>query len=321
MNIYDFDKTIYDGDSSVNFIIFCFKKNKKCLFLLPEIIIVTCLYLIKVFEKEKLKSTLFKIVKYFDDIDSLVLEFWEKENYKLKKYYLNQRNNNDIIISASPEFLLKPVAKKYNFKLIGTKMDKKTGTIMGNNCYGEEKVKRLYTKEKISVCDNFYSDSLSDEPLAKIAKNAFIVKGEDLIDWSKYQLTKWQKIKKQFLSRDFITFVAIGVINALNGIWIAYVYSLKVSNVILAYILGFLTSLIISYLLNAKLNFKHCISWAKFGKFAISNIPNFIVQVTCLLLVYNTLNWPKLSSYAISSVIAVPITYILVKINVFKNEE
>ena len=28
MNIYDFDKTIYDGDSSIDFYKFCVKKNK-----------------------------------------------------------------------------------------------------------------------------------------------------------------------------------------------------------------------------------------------------------------------------------------------------
>ena len=29
MNVYDFDDTIYNGDSSLDFVLFCFKKNKK----------------------------------------------------------------------------------------------------------------------------------------------------------------------------------------------------------------------------------------------------------------------------------------------------
>ena len=36
INGYDFDETIYDGDSSVDFYFFCLRKNKKVLKQLPE---------------------------------------------------------------------------------------------------------------------------------------------------------------------------------------------------------------------------------------------------------------------------------------------
>ena len=209
------------------------------------------------------------------------------------------------------------MAKKYGFKLIATDMDINNGVIKGNNCYGEEKVKRL--KEiGITKCDEFYSDSLSDAPCSKLAKQSFIVKGDKLIPWNKYKLSKRKMILKQFLNRDFITFVFIGVINAFNGIWIAYVYSLFIVNAIVAYIAGFCTSLIIAYILNSKLNFKQSLNVNQFLKFAINNIPNFIIQVISVVLLLNTLGFNKLLAYAISSVIAVPITFILVKVNVFK---
>ena len=64
----------------------------------------------------------------------------------------------------------------------------KTGKIAGENCYGEEKVCRFYGAgyEKGSI-DEFYSDSLSDSPLAEIAKTAYIVQGEKLILWNEYK--------------------------------------------------------------------------------------------------------------------------------------
>ena len=35
MNVYDFDKTIYDGDSTVDFYFFCLKQTPKMLKYLP----------------------------------------------------------------------------------------------------------------------------------------------------------------------------------------------------------------------------------------------------------------------------------------------
>ena len=316
MNIYDFDNTIYDGDSSKDFFKYCLKKNKIILLDIIPICFMLFLYLIKAVEKEKFKSFFFRFLKRIDG-NRYVIDFWKENDCKIKDFYIKQHKKNDIIISASPYFLLEPMAKKYGFKLIATDMDINNGVIKGNNCYGEEKVKRL--KEiGVTKCDEFYSDSLSDAPCSKLAKQSFIVKGDKLIPWNKYKLSKRKMILKQFLNRDFITFVFIGVINAFNGIWIAYVYSLFIVNAIVAYIAGFCTSLIIAYILNSKLNFKQSLNVNQFLKFAINNIPNFIIQVISVVLLLNTLSFNKLLAYAISSVIAVPITFILVKVNVFK---
>lgn len=316
INVYDFDETIYDGDSSIDFFKYALSKNKKCLFIVPKLIIAVILYLLKIKEKEYLKSIFFSFIKYFDNLDKVVKEFWKTNDKKIKKFYLKQRNKNDIIISASPEFLLKPVAQKYNFQLIATVIDTSTGKLVGKNCYGEEKVNRLI-KTGIKQFDKFYSDSLSDTPLSKLAKEAYIVKKEKIIKWSDYKETKLKKLKKAFFNRDFITFCAIGVINSFNGVWIAYVYSLFINSPIIAYIFGFMTSLVISYILNSVLNFKENLSWKNLYKFAINNIPNFVIQILSVIVLIDLLELPKIISYAISAIIAVPITFILVKINVF----
>ena len=195
MNIYDFDGTIYDGDSSVDFFKFCLRKNKKIYLLFPGILLYFILFLLKIKTKEEFKSKYFSFLKCFEDIDEVVNEFWDKNLYKIKKFYLDKKNNTDIIISASPEFLLKPVSKKLKFKLIATKVDKKNGLFLGKNCYGKEKVKRL-NKINIYDCLEFYSDSLSDIYLVKIAKKAFIVKGDEIINFNDYKEPLMHKIKK-----------------------------------------------------------------------------------------------------------------------------
>lgn len=182
MNIYDFDKTIYDGDSSIDFFKYSMLKNKKNLLLLPSIGVTYILYLFKLKDKATLKSKFFSVVKNIDNMDEAIEEFWEKHSKKIKQFYINNREKEDIIISASPEFLLKGICDKLEVNLIASNFDKKTGALIGNNCYGEEKVKRL--KEiGIESCDRFYSDSKSDTPLKLIAKKAFLVRKDTISEW------------------------------------------------------------------------------------------------------------------------------------------
>ena len=68
---------------------------------------------------------------------------------------------------------------------MATVVDPKTGKHTGLNCHGEEKVKRFYQMFPNAEIDEFYSDSLSDTPLALEAKRAFLVKGDQILDWPK----------------------------------------------------------------------------------------------------------------------------------------
>jgi len=182
MNIYDFDKTIYDGDSSIDFFLYSMKKNKIIAFQLPIIAIYMIAYKLKIIEKEKLKSKFFKFISYID-IEETLKEFWETHKNKIKEFYITNHKDTDIIISASPEFIIKPISELYGFKLIGTKVNLYTGELIDKNCHGEEKVKRL-NKLGITECEEFYSDSYSDEPLALIAKHAYIVKKNVITKWN-----------------------------------------------------------------------------------------------------------------------------------------
>ena len=55
INVYDFDKTIYNGDSSIDFFIFCLKKNKQIIINIPKIIMYYILYFLKVKNKTEVK--------------------------------------------------------------------------------------------------------------------------------------------------------------------------------------------------------------------------------------------------------------------------
>lgn len=183
MNVYDFDNTIYAGDSTAGFYKFCLKRHKKILLLSPNLLYsFVKYYVFKSGTKTQFKESMYKFLKYCD-IDKDVEDFWAQNRCNLKDFYIKQKKADDVIISASPEFLLKPLKKEFGFTIIASLVDKKSGKYTGINCYYDEKVRRFYSMFPDGEIDEFYSDHYSDEPLAKLAKKAFIVDGEKIIDW------------------------------------------------------------------------------------------------------------------------------------------
>ena len=185
INVYDFDDTIYNGDSSFHFFLYAIKKFKVSILNLLKIFFNALLYLLKLKTTKEFKEVVFSFLTNIDDIDNFVDTFWEKHKKNIKKEFLEiiKNNKNNYIISASPEFLLKNIAKELKCELIATPMNKKTALIEGANCNKEEKVKRLNNLLKDYQIIEFYSDSNNDLPLARLSKMAYKVK--------KYNIGKW----------------------------------------------------------------------------------------------------------------------------------
>ena len=113
-------------------------------------------------------------------IDLTVELFWNKHKKKIFPWYLEQRQKDDVIISASPYFLLKPICDELDVNVVASNVNKFDGHFYGKNCYAEEKVIRFQDEYgKLAQIDAFYSDSKSDISLAHIAKEAYLCyKGE-----------------------------------------------------------------------------------------------------------------------------------------------
>lgn len=185
INIYDFDNTIYDGDSTIDFYLFCILNQWNLIVYLPHQIKSLLFYIMKKYNKKEFKKEFFIFLKGISNIEFLLEEFWKLHKHKIKSWYLEQHEDTDIIISASPEFLLLPICDELNVnKVIASKVDIKTGNLYGENCYGKEKVNRLKKEvENWPIQFQFYSDSLSDVYLALLAKRAYLVKKNKICSW------------------------------------------------------------------------------------------------------------------------------------------
>lgn len=184
MNVFDFDGTIYDGDSSLDFWIFCLKKNPFLLRYFPSQLGGAILFKLKRISKEDFKSRFFCFFAGISDIDSFVKEFWSKNERKIKSWYLKMQKDDDLVISASPDFLLSEICNHLGIKnLLATKVDKRSCELLTKNCHGANKV--VFFRERFGdvQLNSFYTDSKSDEPMAKIANHAFLVKGEKIYKW------------------------------------------------------------------------------------------------------------------------------------------
>ena len=186
MNVYDFDGTIYDGDSCRDIVKYGLRKHP--ILTLQSLFGALNKYIkykrgLVPFEevKEKLLSFIFKIKNYNKFIDGFVNDHARK----IKKWYFKRKDTNDVIVSASYELWLVKFARKIGIKhVIGTKTNK-DGKIIGKNCKHKEKVirfRKLFPHKKI---ESSYTDSSVDIPILEIAQKSYVVEGNDLKPYKK----------------------------------------------------------------------------------------------------------------------------------------
>lgn len=185
MNAYDFDKTIVPFDSTALFTRWCLARYRRARLRLPMLILPGLAMLLRLGSKERFKEALFRAVLTAPaDLRAEVDAFWQENLPRTNAWYLERRRPDDVVISASPDFLVRPALERLGVTaVIATRLDPSTGRIEGRNCHGAEKVARFCQEWGGASIEEFYSDSLSDSPMARLAKRAYLVKGETLVPW------------------------------------------------------------------------------------------------------------------------------------------
>ena len=187
MNVFDFDKTIYDGDSTVDFCLWLIKRYPAVIGDFISNLGVVLRYKRGKITKTEMKEKLYKCLRRVPDMEKELSLFWDKHIKNIEKWYLDVKREDDVIISASPEFLVSEACRRLGIKhVMASRVDAKTGKYDGLNCYGAEKPKRFDEYFGESARENiecFYSDSYSDAPLAVIAKKAYLIKDHAPTEW------------------------------------------------------------------------------------------------------------------------------------------
>ena len=180
VKVFDFDNTIYKGESSIDFSFYMIRHNKKILRYVPTILLSLAGYKLCLLKKEKLESIindfLFGVLDGTESIPAYVGQFWKGHAHKLNKRILRMVEPEDVIISASPILLIQGIRKMINTEnIVGTEIDLEQKRVTWFN-FGDNKVKRyraLYGDRKI---DAFYTDSYNDKDLMDIAEKVYIIK-------------------------------------------------------------------------------------------------------------------------------------------------
>jgi putative flippase GtrA len=318
MNVYDFDGTIYDGDVSIDFFLFTLRTIKPSWLTLPRIFISFLAYFLGRLTIEDVKQDFFCLVKSVDDIEEHLNVFWKSHESKIKQNFAYPDGDLNVIITASPEFIISPIYKCYGYShLIGTIFDLKSFKILGNNCEGIEKVNRLKLLFLNSfVINKFYSDSTKDKPLADIAEEAYCVKGSEILDWSEIENQKENPI----FSIDFLRFVFVGGIGTLVNFIVSVTISIVIDPVV-SYAIAYGISMGVTYTLNSKLVFKRKLSIARFLRFLISYLPNFLILFSFVAVFINLLGLNRILVYGFVSLLGLPITFVIVKLFAFGKGE
>ncbi|WP_298844142.1 HAD-IB family hydrolase [Clostridium sp.] len=208
--IFDVDYTITKRETLLEFYFFMLKKNPKYIKYLPKSIFSSIFYVFKIYDASKAKRTFIRFIDGIEEneMKKIVKEFYEKRLSKIlykdaidtiKK--MKKQGYKIYLISASAEFYLNEF---YNIKevdkVIGTRFIKENGLhrnqMLGENCKGEEKVKRLkevLLKENIDVdFENscMFSDSLSDLPLFNLVGHPYLINYKKAHD--KIEILRWK---------------------------------------------------------------------------------------------------------------------------------
>lgn len=183
MNVYDFDKTIYPVDSTVDFWKYCVRRWPKCLRALPAALPYGIGYKLGICKLETFKGKFYRFLR--DVPEDAIQHYWDENIDRIYPWYLAQKKSDDLIISASPEFSIGEACRRLGVRYLASPVDSRTGQLLGANCRAAEKVRRLKEAFPDAQIAEAYSDSLSDTPLAQCAKEAFLIQKGVPTPWPK----------------------------------------------------------------------------------------------------------------------------------------
>lgn len=143
MNVFDFDKTLYKGDCTIDYWVYAMRHHSSYAKDLPLQLVAGARYAFGRTTKEEFKEVFYRFLQRLDDPVALAESFWNSATNKMNEVVLAHAQEGDLVVSASPRFLVEIPCKKLGLNLIASEVDIRSGKLESPNCYGEEKVRRI----------------------------------------------------------------------------------------------------------------------------------------------------------------------------------
>lgn len=185
MNVYDFDNTIYDGESAIDFFFSYIKQNPSMMRFIPKVLFALVKYKLGKITIEKMMRDYAPLIKKIfcecEKREEFVSQFWDSHMHKIKSFYNDVRKDDDIILTASPDTTMNEITKRLGIKnLVCSKIDEDTGE-MTRLCMRQNKITALFEDFGDIEIDDFYTDSIKNDGfIAEKAKHIYIVKGQKI---------------------------------------------------------------------------------------------------------------------------------------------
>ena len=187
MKVYDFDETMFTGDSEDRFFDYIFHQKGFFWYHL-NFQWWSLLLKLKIINKTKARQGQYMFLRKIKNLDEVLEAYWDTVMKYMKPWYMAVKDPEDIVASGTPAFLMVPAMKRLGLKhLVATDMDEHTGKINGMFAIGPYKLDNFKKYFSLDVIDEFYSDAWSDHYLAECAKKAYVIHDNDQCsDWNEY---------------------------------------------------------------------------------------------------------------------------------------
>ncbi len=186
--LFDFDGTITNRESIGEFIKFIL--GREFFFRMMPILPSLFLYLIGLYGNKQIKEKaltlaisgmeISKLEKKAQEFSSYVLPRFIREKAVERLRWHKDKGDDVVIVSAGLGIYIRPWAQANGIdKVIAMDLEvdreRCTGRLIGENCYGKEKVERIKREIKLDKYDKIYAygDSRGDREMLAIADEAY----------------------------------------------------------------------------------------------------------------------------------------------------
>ncbi|MGL4383598.1 MAG: hypothetical protein ACRCTA_07770, partial [Bacilli bacterium] len=303
MRVLNFDKVVYDGYATLDLFIYIIKSKPTKIFKLLKLIPRLFLFLIKRIDDRKLVEDFYILL--LQNITISELEVYKINNISKLDLVGFGIDQNDVIVTGEPAFLIDLFIDRTQYKVICTEYDLHNSLISEDICIGENKAKSLIANGIEQITQLFVAN-LKEKEIMQMADDIFIYRDHEVFDIDTYKPRLKDRIFYNISNTNTIIFVILSLFTMFLALLIQMVTSYFFEGV-LSYLLGYIFWLVSLYPLFVTLVHKQLFSLDYLGNFILGFLHNFLLQFILIVIFNKILGWNASVVFLLSNLISYPL--------------